>query len=212
MFGVDQLKSLYEQAHDMYLKHLFILSIIIVLISLTTSFKLIDFSRFPTENTSRDSTLIVQMEKYDIKFYHFDLEVSNIHRDISGMAEIHISCPDPDLDTIVLELSNHLNVDTIKIDGLDHSFTHANHLISIGVTPQIDSMIILQVYYWGSAGTGFYSGIHRKYTNVYGRWACWTFSQPHYAYKWFPCKQLHSDKIDSVRMVLRTDSLLTAVS
>jgi aminopeptidase N len=153
-----------------------------------------------------------QMMLYDIGFYQFNLEVSNNNREISGWAEIHASALDDQIDTITLQLSNSMTVDSVFVDNVDTYYYHADHLLKIPSSIIPDQEFIVKVYYHGTPSGTFFTGIHRQYSSEYDRWVTWTFSQPFYAYKWFPCKQMHEDKIDSVYMNLITDSTLTAVS
>jgi len=159
-----------------------------------------------------DQALTRQMEQYDIEFYRFDLEISNAHTEIAGMAEIHGHWLGNSNDTLVLQLSNSMSIDSVVINDLNHLYIHAGQLLKVPVNLSVNQGFIACVYYHGTPVGSFFSGIHRQYSNEYDRWVTWSFSQPFYAYKWFPCKQIHSDKIDSVHMVLRTDSTLTAVS
>lgn len=153
-----------------------------------------------------------QMMLYDIGFYQFNLEVSNNSREISGWAEIHASALGNQLDTIALQLSNNMTVDSAFVDNVATYYYHSDHLLKIPSSISPNQDFIVKIYYHGTPLGTFFTGIHRQYSSEYDCWVNWTFSQPFYAYKWFPCKQMHEDKIDSVYMNLITDSTLTAVS
>ena len=182
------------------------------LIVLISSFKLNTEVLGDRDMMKPDHALSDQMELYDIKFYRFDLEVSNANREVSGMAEFHALCLSDQMDTLVMQLSNSMTIDSVLINDLNHLYIHADQLLKVPVNLFANQDFIANIYYHGTPVGGFFKGIHRQYSNEYDRWVTWSFSQPFYAYKWFPCKQIHSDKIDSVHMVLRTDSTLTAVS
>ena len=152
------------------------------------------------------------LDSYDIHFYRFDLEVTNDSREIAGKAEIHARSLETPLDTLVFQLSTNMMVDSVFINDIGLTFVHAGNKLKIPSTIAANQDFIARIHYHGTPAGNPYTGIHRKYSSDYDRWVTWSFSQPFYAYKWFPCKQDHSDKIDSVHMLLRTDTTLMAVS
>ncbi len=159
-----------------------------------------------------DSRESEQMMQFDIGFYHFNLEVSNNNREISGWTEIYASAMDDQIDTITFQLSNSMNIDSVFLDNVAALHYHSDQFLKIPASISPDQDFMVKIYYHGTPSGLNFKGIHRKYTSAYDRWVTWTFSQPFLAYKWFPCKQMHEDKIDSVYMDLITDSTLTAVS
>jgi aminopeptidase N len=100
----------------------------------------------------------------------------------------------------------------VFVNGSADTFLHADHLLKIPASIAPYQAFEVTVYYHGTPTGAFYKGIHRQYSTEYDQWVTWTFSQPFFAYKWFPCKQMHEDKIDSVYMILSTDTSLVAVS
>lgn len=163
-------------------------------------------------STSGDARGSSQMMLYDIGFYHFNLEVSNNNREISGWTEIHASAIDDQIDTITFQFSSSMTVDSVFVDNATALHVHSGQLLKIPSIISPNQDFIVKIYYHGTPTGNFYTGVHRQYSSVYDRWVTWTFSQPFYAYKWFPCKQMHEDKIDSVYMDLVTDSTLKAVT
>lgn len=159
-----------------------------------------------------DKMVTDQMALFDIKFYRFNLEATNENREISGWAEIQARSLENPIDTIVLQLSLIMNVDSVLVDNVANDYIHADQVLKIPSSIAPDQDFGVKVYYHGSPVGNYFQGIHRQFSADYGRWVTWTFSQPFYAYKWFPCKQMHEDKIDSLYMVLTTDSSLMAVS
>ncbi|HSG68191.1 MAG TPA: M1 family aminopeptidase [Bacteroidales bacterium] len=159
-----------------------------------------------------DGHVASQLSLYDIGFYHFSLEVSNNSREISGWAEIHANAQGSHVDTVVLQLSNSMIVDSVRLNDMANPFYHSDQLLKIPASIAPQQEFVVKIFYHGTPAGTFFKGIHRQYSSIYDRWVTWTFSQPFYAYKWFPCKQVHADKIDSVYMDLIADSSLTAVS
>jgi len=202
---------MYKKIH-LHLPAWILPALFLILVFLVSSFTMNTSSIENNDMMVPDPALSAQMGQYDIKYYKFDLNVSNSHRGVYGMAEIHAMCLSNDIDTLVFQLSTSLTVDSVIINELNYSFLHEEQLLKVPVNLPANQDFTTQVFYGGTPSGNFFTGTHRQYSSEYDRWVTWTFSQPFYAYKWFPCKEIHNDKIDSVHMVLRTDSVLTAVS
>ena len=167
---------------------------------------------FMSPDLKAQNCSLAQLESYDIKFYRFDLEASNDSREIAGWAEVHAHTLENNIDTLVLQLNTSMNVDSVLVDAFLHTFIHADQLLKVPVDISPGQDFVAKIYYHGTPSGTFFKGIHNQHSSIYNQWVTYTFSQPFYACKWFPCKQLHNDKIDSVYMTLRIDSTLTAVS
>ncbi len=158
---------------------------------------------------------IDQLNKYDVKFYSLNLEVSKSSTEIQGNGTVYAEVQFSPLDTFVVELidslteTTYMKVDSVIINGQVHSFTHTNHLIKVPIDPPlpVGSFINAEIYYYGNgqpSGVSSYSGISNG--TVYNSSVTCTYSEAYWARIWWPCKQILSDKSDSIHISITTDS------
>jgi aminopeptidase N len=150
------------------------------------------------------------MENYDVKFYKLDLQADNNSTFLKGNATLMASVVSNELDTFVVELNPAYTVDSIMIDRTKRSFLINGEVIKVQLYPALSKKTIFSatVYYHGSVSDGengfFTLGIlHDPALNL-----TYTLSEPLYATDWFPCKQVLTDKADSVFVFVTTDSTL----
>jgi hypothetical protein len=144
--------------------------------------------------------------KYDVKQYILDLQISNSSTIISGNVIMYASVTATSLDTIVVELINtitsqtYMIVDSLFVDGTSASFQHQGFLVFIPlVTPvQQNQQFSLQIYYHGNgAGASQTDGNGISIFTYTGKTHTCSFSQPASSNVWWPCKQDLKDKADS---------------
>ncbi|MBN2681628.1 MAG: T9SS type A sorting domain-containing protein [Bacteroidales bacterium] len=141
------------------------------------------------------------LDKYDLKFVHLDLEVSNTSTYVQGNALLRCKPVNNPLDIFAAELIDEMTVDSVLIDGVSLSFTHSGDIISVIVSPDIPvgQNFDAKIYYKGDPGSsgGFFSGITSELHNWSGIWTTWTLSESFHAKEWWPTKQDLTDKADS---------------
>ncbi len=154
-------------------------------------------------------------ESYDVKYYKIDLEASDTSIFIKGSASILLEITESQVNQIPLDLVKNYTIDSILAGGLPVMFQHNSDTIFITfATPlSFHQNVLITVYYHGKGynsgtGAGIYNsefgGTHKKYT--------WSLSEPFSAKNWFPCKQVLTDKADSVAVNITTDASLKAGS
>jgi aminopeptidase N len=151
------------------------------------------------------------MSNYDVKFYKLDLEVSDTSTYLSGSVSILVQVIKEPFNEFILELLDLYTIDSILVDGANTDFIHQNSEITISshVNHEINSLVNIQVFYSGSANMdNSIRGIFNKKSIQFGKNITWTLSEPFYAKNWFPCKQVLTDKADSVYVFATTDSNL----
>lgn len=154
--------------------------------------------------------------KYDVKQYILDLEISNSSTEISGNVTINSLVTATSLDTFVVDLidtvvvgQTYMIVDSILVNGVLNSFQHNNELVIVPLLTAIpqNQPFSVQIYYHGNGNAisqTSYNGI-LKY-NYNGKIHTFTFSEPTWSKVWWPCKQDLKDKADSVTFYITTDS------
>jgi aminopeptidase N len=150
-----------------------------------------------------------KLNQYDLNYYKINLEVENNSKFIKGSVHIEAKTIES-LKEFTLQFHSNLIVDSVWFNNSLTDFSHLNHFLSI--QPNSDSLLantyfMATVFYHGTTpsntdgaigGSGFSTNTTQKVT--------WTLSQPYSAYEWFPCKQLNTDKIDSIDIWISTDT------
>lgn len=148
------------------------------------------------------------LNNYDVTFYHLDLEATNESTNIGGNVKIYAKVLQT-IDTLVFELSDSLQIDSLTINNISCTFIHANNeILIITDTLQANETFIAQIWYHGTPpddDTALGSAVTSVFVPLYGRYT-WTLSEPFGAKAWFPCKQILEDKADSVYIFITTDS------
>ena len=146
-----------------------------------------------------ESTLTENQEKIDVTYYRIDFEIDIDGEEIDGSVLVDgwIGMDQPD--SIELDFTDEMTVDSVKFYNELHSFSHESNLLKIPapeVTINEGYEFSIEVFYHGTPSpTGFGSFNFDTYANVDH---IWTLSEPYGARDWWPCKDDPSDKADSV--------------
>ena len=142
----------------------------------------------------------VALHDYDVKMYGLDLQASDTSVYIEGHVYI-LAEASTELTTFVVELIDSMQVDSVYIDNVRHSYQHQNDEIAIALNTAIPmgNLFEVKIYYHGApdeADTEF-AGIYNDRSPTWGNRVTWTLSEPFGAKVWWPCKQILEDKADS---------------
>ncbi len=155
-----------------------------------------------------------RVHHYDVKYYGLDLSVQPWNTQIEGSVSLVAEIIADQTRFFVLELLNDLTVTEVLIDGTSPGFEHENNVlvIDLGEEYSAGSLVNPKIYYGGEPiSSGFFNGIQSQ-QNGLGDPVLWTLSEPHNARQWFPCKQVLSDKADSVYIAITTPAGFMAAS
>ena len=161
------------------------------------------------------SNILLIAQKYDIKYYHLDLEADNTSTFIKGSTEIGAVSVITSLNSFVVELIDELTVDSVLTGSTSLSFTHFNDLITVnmGYPVPAGEFFRVKIFYHGTVPEeGFFSGMTSDIDIDWGNSVTWTLSEPFNAKDWFPCKQDLKDKADSVMIDITVPENLMAGS
>jgi aminopeptidase N len=144
------------------------------------------------------------LHKYDARFWHLDLEVSHLSLNLKGYARTQLTVTATSLDTLAFELHSALTVDSVRVGGVRRSFLRRGHTIRIPLNPQPPqgTLVEAEVFYRGTPPSTGATGIFNRASPTWGNQVTWTLTQPFYAHTWWPCKQILTDKADSVWVFL----------
>jgi aminopeptidase N len=159
------------------------------------------------------STNLTNLEnKYDLKFYHLDIDVERTSKYISGNVRTLATVKSTSLDTFGFELHSDHTIDSIVMGGSQLAYSRNAYDVYVPLPSSLPqgTLIDIKVYYHGSAPTLNVAAIGDGYNNgtsqSWGNQATWSLSESYVAEEWFPCKQQLQDKLDSSWVFATTDS------
>jgi aminopeptidase N len=158
------------------------------------------------------------LNQYDIHYTKLEIESDNSSSIISGTASIEALVSDGPLESFVIELLSSMQVSEVSINGTTRPFSHSGDEISVALSPPLleGETIKAVIHYQGDGydADGYSGGLaYRSDMDPYNPGALsYTFTQPFGASAWFPCKQILSDKIDSLDIFITTPSEFKATS
>ena len=166
--------------------------------------------------------IIDNLNKYDVKFYFLNLDVDNQSEQIQGSVEILIEIVNPEIDTIIFELIDPAEIDSVLIGNAIAEFHHADDLISIPFESPVSTgdLLSVRIYYKLPENVSDpTNGVTTK-LNALEKPVTWSLSEPFYSKYWFPCKQVLADKADSLYLFFTvadslkvgSNGLLTAIT
>lgn len=146
---------------------------------------------------------------YDVKFYHLDLHVETDTTFLSGSVTIQAQVIASTMDTFAVELIDEMTIDSILINGAVHDFYRQQDEVFVPLIQPVSQgeLFTSRIYYNGTPPSGnFFIGVSRGYDETWEKPVIWTLSEPFNARQWWPTKQVLSDKADSVKVFITTDS------
>jgi len=149
------------------------------------------------------------LNNYDVKFYYLDIALERTSVDISGNVAIMAEVKSAVLDTFAFELIDILTVDSVLINGINCNFIRSNDEVFVKCNPALNQgeFLTARIFYHGTPPSGgFFTGITNDNSPTWGNQITWTLSEPFNAKQWFPCKQVLTDKADSVYVFVTTSN------
>jgi len=162
-----------------------------------------------TPNLPKDYSYL--MDQYDINFYFIDIEANSTSTAIKGRTEIQAMVLSNKLETFAIELHPEIAIDSILINKKAHKFIRNASTILV----KLNSPLLKQfhfsaeIFYNRSASLKIPGVYHFKNDRVESLATC---SEPLFAQNWFACKQVLTDKADSVYIFITTPKNLKAGS
>lgn len=134
---------------------------------------------------------------YDVKYYNCNWNIDPGFLYIDGNVLIRYSIEETAFDTLPIDLTSELQVDSIVYHGDPISFSHTDDILYIPVDELPEgSLDSVHIYYHGvppDTGLGSFSQATHQ-----GNGIIWTLSEPYGASDWWPCKDGLTDKADSL--------------
>ena len=148
------------------------------------------------------------MALYDVHFYDlvFDLDPSG--EILTGRATVTAEVIGTEISSLDLNLNDNMAVLQVVAGGQVVSATHAGDILAVSLdrTYLLGEQVTLEIDYAGDPA-GDYFG----WASYQGKPLIWTLSEPYGARDWWPCKDLNTDKADSVDITVTVpDDLIVA--
>lgn len=185
--------------------------IVYLLLDITLIYNIFQYNAKANQNKN---VYIQLMDKYDVNYYNINLEVTDTSTYLSGYTKVGITIIDSLLDTFIIQLDSFLVVDSININNKNTLFNREKDWIKIPLTQSyLNQHLQVIIFYNGYAQKDeWLSGVYNETDPDTKTRVTYSLSQPNSAYRWFPCKQVISDKADSVHISIITGIDLMAVS
>lgn len=164
-------------------------------------------------NTSQ----ISHESKYDITFAHLNLNLEKNTKAISGNVVLIAKSVASNLDTFMCSLYKSYAIDSVKFNSIITSYSTKDSSLKIAPTSIVanSQSFTVAIYYHGTAPTfpgAYANGYELGSLSQPNTQMSWTFGEPWYSYHWWPCKQVVTDKLDSTKFFITTDSNNVAAS
>ncbi|MFO7655376.1 MAG: M1 family aminopeptidase [Candidatus Krumholzibacteriia bacterium] len=148
------------------------------------------------------------MDLYDALFYDLDLTLDPPGRLLTGTAVIRARITGAQLDTLDLHLHPKMDVSSAASGGQPVGFVRAGEILGVALhrTHLQGEIAEVTVAYAGDPA-GDYFG----WDSYGGQPLIWSLSEPYGAREWWPCKDVNTDKADSLDLrVTVPDGLVVA--
>jgi len=177
------------------------LPIIYILFSFILTFSLLG-QKQPAENSVKNYYLLPEQLYYDVSYYGLNFAIDVNNRFISGSAEIAGEIVQNNTSQIVLNLFDHMTVDSVKSQGQSLDFNHAGDVLTCNLSQPMNTgnLFTVTVFYNGYPMQSGASGYGLIFTSYYNNPLIYSYNWPYYANTFIPCKDHPSDKADSVQL------------
>jgi hypothetical protein len=137
-------------------------------------------------------------DDYDVTYYELNIVIDPTSGTIEGTVEVTAQVVNP-TSVVDLDLANTLTVSQVVSPAGTHTFTHTDEILSVTLdrTYTTGESFSLSIDYSGPPDPS-YGAFAFDYHE--GEYLIWTLSEPFGARSWWPCKDVPSDKADSVNI------------
>ncbi|MBC6698756.1 M1 family aminopeptidase [Hymenobacter puniceus] len=155
-----------------------------------------------------------KMDRYDVKYYKLDIALENNSRNVGGNVRMLARTLTQPLDSVAFELYPTFTIDSVVVNGgRANGIRRAGPDVTV-LLPQVvpaNTLFSTVVYYRGTAPNGNSAAIgnalNTQFQSTYGVNVTWSLSEPFSAHEWWPCKQVLTDKADSLDVWVTTSSV-----
>lgn len=149
------------------------------------------------------------MDLYDVGSYDLALTLDPSREILTGTVLVRAAVSGAELTTMDLDLAANLTVSGVRSGGAAVAYSHSNGLLTVTLDRTYTNMetVAVAVDYSGDP-EGFAFG----WSQYAGQPLVWTLSEPYGARTWWPCKDVNTDKADSVALHITVPEALVVAS
>lgn len=165
--------------------------------------------RLRAAEATRDKAAAAAMDDYDVRFYRLALDLNTATRIVTGTTTIEATVTAPTMSQMVLDFGSQCTTMGARAGGVATSFTWNLGILTVNLDRPYATgeKVVVDVDYAGNPTSDYFGW------NFYGgQLLVWTLSEPYGARVWWPCKDVCTDKADSVDIDVTLPSTMTAVS
>ncbi|MDX2472958.1 MAG: M1 family aminopeptidase [Candidatus Krumholzibacteria bacterium] len=132
---------------------------------------------------------------YDVHHYGLELTLNSSTQNLIGTVTTTAEVVGSAISTLDLNLQSGLNVSAVTADGNAATFSRSGAILTVNLdrTYNVGETAIVGVSYNGNPAGGAFG-----WSSFSGLPMTWTLSEPYGAREWWPCKDLNTDKADSL--------------
>ena len=166
-------------------------------------------SRLVAAALKAEALKTANQELYDVHYYELDLNLSPSTSMLTGLVTVRAEVTGASISTMDLNLHTQMSVYGVTAGGSGTTYSRAGHVMTVDLdqTYTTGETVEVVVDYGGNP-----SGSHFGWDSYGGQDMIWTLSEPFGAREWWPCKDLNSDKADSVDIRVTVPDHLTVAS
>jgi len=151
---------------------------------------------------------------YDVHYYDLALDLNPSTQILTGVVAIEATVTGTSIGTLDLDMWSGMSVSGAASDGAATTFSRSGNVLTVDLdrTYTTGENVVVTVSYSGNPyNTGNPLGAAFGWSSYNGEHMIWTLSEPYGARDWWPCKDLNSDKADSVSLLVTVpDNLIVA--
>ena len=148
---------------------------------------------------------------FDIRYYSLDLAIDPVSQTVSGFVAVQGVVTGTSLSTVDLDLDDNMAVSQVTYTGGTLGFAHPNDMLTVILnrTYTQGEPFSIAVHYSGTPDPLLGSFGFETHS---GQPMIWSLSEPFGARSWWPCKDVPSDKADSVDVKITVPENLIVAS
>lgn len=151
----------------------------------------------------------VNQEQFDVRQYDLSLTLNPTTQTLTGSNVITAEVTGGPISTLELDLSTSMSVTACTAGGVPVTWTHSAGLLTVNLDHSYalgDEVEVVVNYTGNPAGEAWGWDSHL------GQPMIWTLSEPFGARQWWPCKDLNTDKAETMHITVMVPSNLTVAS
>ena len=156
-----------------------------------------------------EAAATLNQELYDALYYDLELDLNPSSQILSGEVTIRAAVTGTSLATMDLDLRSNMGVSWVTSGGSATTYTRTGDIVTVDLDRTYANAEVVEVVvaYSGNPQSSYWGWDWHG-----GQRMIWTLSEPYGARYWWPCKDLNSDKPDSVDVKVTVPNNLYVVS